>query len=170
MDTPNYIKSLLMPNGRKPQGRKVWSLDLELVWLPFFSATNIMGDTALPLDAIGAPLRLGYASDGSVKFSKSGRPIMKVAKELAEAVRLVRENFTANLLSYAGSVINEKGKEYRELVKKASEAGKPIIAHDRNELDKVIAQQLETAMAEAQAEPAPAPTDSKIKEKELVTA
>ena len=40
MNTPNYIKSLLAPNTKKPQGRKVWSIDLETVWLPFFTATN----------------------------------------------------------------------------------------------------------------------------------
>src|SRR3990172_124444 len=35
METPSYIKSLLIPNGKKPAGRKVWSIDLETVWLPF---------------------------------------------------------------------------------------------------------------------------------------
>jgi hypothetical protein len=40
METPNYIKSLVMPNGKKPAGRRVWSIDLETVWLPFFYATN----------------------------------------------------------------------------------------------------------------------------------
>ncbi|MBA7668956.1 hypothetical protein ES703_77076 [subsurface metagenome] len=162
-----------MPNGRKPQGRKVWSIDLELVWLPFFSATNVMGDTALPLDAIGAPLRLGYAPDGSVKFSKAGRPIMKVAKELSEAVRLVRENFTATLVDYAGSVIKAKGNAYRELVSRSAQAGQPIIAHDRSELDKAIARQVENAMADAQPEPEPTPVphkDTAKPVKELVTA
>ena len=63
-DTPNYIKSLLLPNGKKPTGRRVWSLDLESIWLPFFTATNLQSDTAIPLDALGAPLRLAYAQDG----------------------------------------------------------------------------------------------------------
>ena len=60
METPNYIKSLLIPSIKKPQGRRVWSIDLEQVWLPFFTATNTMGDTAIPVDALGCPLRLGY--------------------------------------------------------------------------------------------------------------
>jgi len=83
METPNYIKALLMPNGKKPAGRKAWSIDLETVWLPFFTATNTVGDTHISPDALGAPLRLAYDADGSVKFSKTGRPITKVAKELA---------------------------------------------------------------------------------------
>ena len=59
MESPNYIKSLLIPSIKKPQGRKVWSIDLEQVWLPFFTATNTQGDTAIPVDALGCPLRLG---------------------------------------------------------------------------------------------------------------
>ena len=66
MDTPNYIRSLLMPNGNKPRGRRVWSIDLESVWLPFLTATNTVGDTAIPVDALGAPLRLAYNAVGSV--------------------------------------------------------------------------------------------------------
>ena len=26
-NTPNYIKSLLTPNGKSPAGRRVWSID-----------------------------------------------------------------------------------------------------------------------------------------------
>ncbi|GAJ15229.1 unnamed protein product, partial [marine sediment metagenome] len=63
-DTPNYIKSLLLPNAKSPRGRRVWSIDLETAWLPFFTATNTMGDTAIPADALGAPIRLAYDKDG----------------------------------------------------------------------------------------------------------
>jgi len=31
VETPSYIKALLIPNGKKPAGRKVWSIDLETV-------------------------------------------------------------------------------------------------------------------------------------------
>ena len=47
METPNYIKNLLKPTANKATSRKVWSIDLETVWLPFFTATNAMGDTAI---------------------------------------------------------------------------------------------------------------------------
>ena len=67
METPNYIKALLIPNGHKPKGRKVWSIDLETVWLPFYTATNTMGETHIAPDALGAPLRLAYDADGSVQ-------------------------------------------------------------------------------------------------------
>jgi hypothetical protein len=43
MEIPNYIAALLQPQTQKPTGRKVWSIDLETVWLPFFHATNVAG-------------------------------------------------------------------------------------------------------------------------------
>jgi len=146
METPNYIKSLLLPtNGNKPRARRVWSIDLEMVWLPFFTATNTMGDTAVPADALGAPIRLGYNADGSVKFSKTGRPVTKVAKDISDAVRLVRDNFTANLLAYANGVATESPDGYKAEVEKAREAGQPILDKDSQNLAKAMAE----AIAEA---------------------
>jgi len=150
MDTPNYIKSLLLPNGNKPRGRRVWSIDLESVWLPFLTATNTMGDTAIPVDALGAPLRLAYNADGSVKFSKAGRPVTKVAKEVADSVKLIRDNFTAGLVAYAGAVIADKPEDYKAQVELAREAGEPIIAKDRANLDKAIANAMVEAVAETE--------------------
>ena len=163
MNTPKYIKSLVMPNGNKPRGRKVWSIDLETVWLPFFMATNLMGDTAIPNDALGAPLRLSYNQDGTAKFNKSGRPTIKVVKELADSIRTVRENFTAQLTGYAGQVIQDKPEQYKQLVEGAREAGQAIIAKDKQAISEAIQRQVE-AMTEPAEEPAP------HKEPELVTA
>lgn len=149
METPNYIKSLLMPNGRKPAGRRVWSIDLELIWLPFLTATNVMGDTRIPHEALGAPLRLGYDADGSVKFSKSGRPILKVAKDLSDTIRMVRENFTAGLLSYASGVIAKRGNDYKQMVELATKAGQPIVTRDKENLEQAFVLQMEKAVASA---------------------
>ena len=82
MESPSYIKSLLIPSIRKPQGRRVWSIDLEQVWLPFFTATNTQGDTAIPSASLGCPLRLGYDKTGAVRFTQAGRPVVRIAKEL----------------------------------------------------------------------------------------
>jgi len=170
-DTPNYIKTLLMPNGRKPAGRKVWSIDLETVWLPFFLATNAMGDTAIPAEAIGAPLRLAYNTDGSVKFSKTGRPITKVAKDLSDTIRLVRENFAANLASYAHSVQSANPDGYKAQIDTAKIAGEPIIAKDKANLDNALAKAVEQALAEAEVKAkAEAKPEAKTKKRELVPA
>ena len=153
MESPNYIKSLLIPTVRKPQGRRVWSIDLEQVWLPFFTATNTQGDTAIPSEAIGCPLRLGYDKTGVVRFTQAGRPVVRVAKELGDSVRLVRDNFTANLLNYAGSVIRDNADGYKAQVALAKKAGEPIAQHDRLQLNLALqAKAKAEAVAKAQAE------------------
>ena len=146
METPNYIKSLLTPTTKQPQGRKVWSIDLQQVWLPFFTATNTMGDTAIPSEAIGCPLRLGYDKAGQVRFSQAGRPVIRVAKEIADNVKLVRDNFTANLLNYAGSVMRDNAEGYKAQIETAKKAGEPIYQHDKNQLSNAL-----KARAEAEA-------------------
>jgi hypothetical protein len=170
METPNYIKALVMPNGKKPAGRRIWSIDLETVWLPFFYATNIAGETAIPSDALGAPLRLAYNADGSVRFSKSGRPVTKVAKELSDNVKMVRANFTASLQSYANAVITENPEAYKAEVEKARQAGEPIITRDNEKLSEAIAKAREAeleAIAKAETEAKP---KGKAKKAELVGA
>ena len=152
METPNYIKSLLTPNGRKPAGRKAWSIDLETIWIPFFTATNTAGETHIPVDALGCPLRLAYDADGSVRFSKAGRPIMKVAKDLADTIRMVRENFSAGLLGYTEQVVARDKAGYKAQVELAHKAGEPIIAKDRANLEKAIAIAMEAEIAKAEAE------------------
>lgn len=139
METPTYIKALLTPTAKAPAGRKVWSIDLQAVWLPFFTATNAMGDTAIPAGAIGCPLRLGYDKAGAVRFTPAGRPVVKVAKDLADSVRMVKDNFTANLLSYAGNVIKEHGNEYKAVVQAATIAGESLYQIDRANLESAIA-------------------------------
>jgi hypothetical protein len=147
METPQYIKSLLIPTAKQPNARKVWSIDLRMVWLPFFTATNTMGDTAIPAEALGCPLRLGYDKAGQVKFTASGRPVVRVAKELGDNVRLIRDNFTANLLNYAGSVIRERGEDYKAQVALADKAGEPLYQYDKEALDNAL-----KAKAKAEAE------------------
>ena len=155
MNTPAYIKALLTPNGGKPAGRRVWSLDLESVWLPFFTATNAMGDTHIAHDALGAPIRLAYAPDGSVKFGKTGRPTTKVAKELADSVKMVRENFATALQSHTAKVIAGNAEGYKAQVELARQAGEPIIARDRASLGEALLRA--TAEAPAQMPEAEAP-------------
>lgn len=170
--SPSYVKQLLRPNGNKRQGRRVWSIDLETVWLPFFHATNVMGDTALPAEALGYPVRLGYDKDGAVKFSKSGRPVTKVAKEVSNTVTLIRENMVANLQDFTHQVVEGKANEYKASVQTAIKAGRPIMDKDKLELDKAVKAQLETALREAEAqtaepmpaEPMPAKPANKVRE------
>ena len=181
METPNYIKSLLIPTTKQPRGRRVWSIDLEQVWLPFFTATNTQGDTAIPSDALGCPLRLGYDKAGAVRFSQSGRPVIRVAKDISDNVRLVRDNFTANLLNYAGQVVKDNAEGYKAQVALAQKAGQPIIQYDRQQLHlaleakakaeaKAQAEAVAKAEAEAQGEAQGEAEKSKGRKRELVPA
>ncbi|HUV52824.1 MAG TPA: hypothetical protein VMW64_07095 [Dehalococcoidia bacterium] len=167
-NTPNYIKSLLMPNPQKATARRVWGIELETVWLPFFTATNAQGGSAIPSDALGAPLRLGYMPDGSVKFTKTGRPVTKVVKELAESVRMVKDNFTAGLLAYAGKVFEDNPTGYKLQIEQARIAGEPITLRDNANLSKAIADAREQAIAEVMAEAeAKAEAEAEVPAKEL---
>ncbi|MDP2729607.1 MAG: hypothetical protein Q8O55_03910 [Dehalococcoidales bacterium] len=146
METPSYIKSLLTPTTKAPQGRKVWSVDLENVWLPFFTATNANGDTAIPVDALGAPLRLAYDKAGQPRFSTAGRPVIRVAKDLSDNIKMVRDNFTANLIGYAGRTAQENPEALKAQIELSRKAGAPILNHDN-----AMAQAAMRTMAEAEA-------------------
>jgi hypothetical protein len=148
METPNYIKALLTPNTKKPQGRKVWSIDLETVWLPFFIATNTMGDSSIPSASLGCPMRLAYDKAGAVRFSSTGRPIIRVDKELSNSVKMVRDNLAANLVSYAGEVMEQHSEDYKTQVELSVKAGQPIAQHDKAELTKAMQAKAEAEKAE----------------------
>jgi hypothetical protein len=177
MESPQYIKALLKPNGSKPQGRRVWSIDLESVWLPFFTATNTQGDTALAAESLGAPLRLAYDKDGTPKFSQTGRPVVRVVKEVADSVRLIRENFVASLVAYSHGVAKESPDGYKAQVLAAQAAGQPIVDHDKAALIAIMAQADEAqatcqaqAEAQAQAEPIGEQGKGKARAREAVAA
>jgi hypothetical protein len=108
-----------------------------------------MSISAIPNEALGAPLRLAYNQDGSVKFSKLGKPTIKVAKDISDNVKLIRENFVAGLQNYSHAVINEHPEKYKAEVQKSLEAGKPIQQHDSEKLneamDRLVQQALEHA-------------------------
>ena len=174
MDTPVYIKQLLRPSANgKRTGRRIWSIDLETVWLPFYTATNVMGETAISDEALGSPLRLQYNPDGTVKFSKTGRPVIKVVKDISEQVRLVRENFVATLTNYANGVAIENADGYKSQVDKARRAGEPIVNYDNGKLTEAIAELVEKQKAEAEAKArveAKAKAKAETREKVAVTA
>ncbi len=162
METPSYIKSLLTPTTKVPQGRKVWNVDLEAVWLPFFTATNASGDTAIPNAAIGAPLRLAYDKAGQVRFSTAGRPTIRVAKELGDNIKMVRDNFTANLIGYAGMVSQHNPEAVKAQLELNRKAGEPIANYDRSQLSVALKARAEQEQAE-QAEQAEAEAIAKTK-------
>ncbi len=162
----NTVKNLFRPVEAKPKGRKVWSIDLESIWLPFFHATNLENVTAIEAESLGAPLRLGYSEDGTVKFSKSGRPVVKIVAEIANSIKLVRENFVAGLAQYSQKVALAQADAYNANIRSSIEAGLPIVARDRDNLSNAIAESEAEALGNVPTE-VPA---TEVKEAELVTA
>ena len=136
--TPSYIKALLAPGRSKSVGRRAWSIDVETVWVPFFTATNVMGETHLPDDVLGAPLRLAKAKDGSIRFSQSGRPVLRVASELNGQITIVRENFVAGLQAYTGTIQNELSDAYSKQVETAHLAALPVMEKATHDIEEAI--------------------------------
>ncbi len=179
--TPGHIKSILQPRPQQATDRKVWSIGLGGVWLPFFRATNAAGETAISPEALGAPLRLAKEKDGTPRISSSGLPVMRVVKELSDQVRMVRDNFAAGLMVYAESILKAKPVEYKAQVEAAQKAGEPLVQKDQDDLDAYAALLAEehaavVAKAKADAEAAGVPETTgdnihaPVQEPELVTA
>ena len=146
-----YIKALLMPTSRNAGERRAWSVGVESVWVPFFLATNVVGETTLPDDVLGMPLRLAKSKDGAVRFSTSGRPVLKVAPELNAQIGIVRDNFVAGLQSYTGMVQQERQDDFKAQVEAAQRAALPIAEATKRDIEAAI-----MAMRQDKAEPEPA--------------
>lgn len=158
--SPSFISALVSPGPGSNSGKKSWSIDVESIWVPFFTATNAMGDTNISHETLGAPIRLGLQKDGSVRFTQTGRPSMRVAPELSTQIRVVRENFVASLQSYTGTVIEEHTDAYRAQVERNQHSGTPLLAQDAKLLQEEL-DRLERVTEEAVAEAATAdPTDA----------
>ncbi len=141
VDTPQYVSALLQPIPGRSSDRRVWSIPLAGVWCPFFTATNAAGETAVPAEALGNPLRLALDKDGTPKFSSTGRPVFRVAKDLADQVRIVRDNFVAGLMAYTDTVSKGMTAQYKAQVEAAMKAGEPHAQKDADNLADYIAAQ-----------------------------
>jgi hypothetical protein len=165
MQIPSYIATLVRPLPKSATTeRKQWAIGLNTTWLPFFTATNLEGATFIPAEAMGCPMRLTVGKDGEVKFSESGKPRLGVAKELSTAIRLIRENFVANLQKHAADVATENAEGYSKLLVSYQDAGRPI-AERQNE--KMVAAITARYAAEAARTVAP---EVAVPERELVPA
>lgn len=161
MKVPTYIQSLVKSAPKAQAARKVWSVDLEATWVPFFTATNVSGATSIPSEDLGAPLRLAKTKDGQVRFSQNGRPTLRVAPALNEQIGSVRNNFIATLQSYTGQVIKANAEGYKAEVVKAQRAAQPLMAamaHDLEQVQKstdVVAQAEHIVESQPETEAAP---------------
>ncbi len=169
----SYVQMMLAA-GKKSQrqpSRKLWGIGMDDVLLPFMVASNARGDTAIPRDALGAPLRLAVNDDGTAKFSKPNadgvtRPIVRVAKPISDHVKLMREGYVATLMRYTQDTQTEAADAYNAEIAEAKKAGAPIIASDAKTLKKAMDAQMQAAADEAEA----STYGSHVGQPELVTA
>ena len=152
--TPEYIKTLVTPRGPKSSGKKSWSIDVETDWVPFFISTNVQGYTDIAPDALGAPLRLAHAKDGSIRFSQTGMPVVRVNPELTKAIGSVRENLVASMRLNSQVVKEERPEAFQNAVNAAIQAGMPLIEMDVTELTNYQLAQQQAAAEEARKEAA----------------
>ncbi len=152
---PAYIQTLLKPTSKPQAARKVWSVDLENVWVPFFTAANVAGGASIPSEDLGAPLRLAKTKDGQVRFGQNGRPSLRVAPALNDAITGVRENFIATLQGYTGQVIKANAEGYKAEVEKGQKAAAPLMAAMAHDLSEATKAMDAVAQAEAIVEGAP---------------
>ena len=150
------VKTMLTPTLKKGGDKRAWSIPVSTTWVPFFTATNVKGLTTMEPDVLGAPLRLAKDKDGSIKFSKAGRPMTRVHPVLAEHVKVARENYEADLLNYAGNVAREMPKQYKAQVELAQRAAEPVTAQMDQDVEDFLVQQA----AEQAAAQVPTPSEN----------
>lgn len=133
------VKSMLKPQAKSGGDKRAWSISVRTTWVPFFTATNVKGLTAIEPDVLGAPERLARDKDGGIRFSKSGRPVMRVHPVLAEQVKTARDYYEANLLGFVGNVAREMPSKYKAQVELAQRAAEPITAQMDQDVDDFLA-------------------------------
>ena len=149
--TPDYISRLLKPIQGQQADRKVWSIPLAGVLVPFFTASNTTGETSIPSESLGCPLRLAREQDGTPKFSATGRPVVRVVKDIADQVRMMRDNYIFGLQSYTETVRKGMPDQFKAQVEANRLAGEPLALKDAADLEDYIVAQSEKPQAPAQA-------------------
>jgi hypothetical protein len=144
---PSYIATLVKPTSGKANEKRAWNIGVHTDWLPFFTATNLMGATFLPAEALGCPIRLSVGKDGVVKMGANGVPKTVICKEIRGAIAGVQANFIANLRSFTAEVKDTKTEAYASLVESCRVAGQPVA-----EKQNAMAMEAIKAYAEASAE------------------
>ena len=103
MAKENYIHTLMKPSPNKIKDRSVWGLPLQGLWIPFFTATNTVGESHINAGSLGRPLRLAVGKDGVPKLKDDGTPRYTVDKEISNGVKGVKDNFAFGLMAFISS-------------------------------------------------------------------
>lgn len=140
MKHTGFFQSMDRSSAGKPVDRRQWGFGLNAFWVPLMTALNVDGVTAIPEDALGAPIRLRRDKDtGEVRFGTNGRPQTYVAKPVADEIRAEMASYEQRGLEYIGSVQKGKAQEYAAEVAALQKAGEPINTADIRDLTAALA-------------------------------
>ena len=151
-----YSISLVTPQPTKTViTRRVKSFDVEMLRL-FAVATNVEGKTSIPLDAIGAPYRLATNKDGTIRFGQTGKPSVRIAKELVGFGTMIHQNIVAGIQADTARVFKENEEACTDMLAKAEQAGKPIVEIDERKLAEALKARAEAVASVPERELVPA--------------
>lgn len=145
------FSAIIAPPVARSMSRKAWSIDLNTVWVPWFTAHKTIGSAGtedISNAALGAPIVLARDKSGTPRVTATGKLTYKVNPELNAAVRRQMANYVAALQEETKAIVEEAPKAYAAQVVRQQEAGDTII-----KLDAATVEAFEAALAEAQAEP-----------------
>ena len=163
------VHTLMKPSPNKVKDRSVWGLPLQQLWIPFFMATNTVGESHINAGSLGCPLRLAVGKDGVPKLKDDGTPRYTVDKEISNAVKTVKDNFAFGLMAFIASTQKAMPNEYKAQVEATQTEGAKVQEQDQTVLDDYLAEiQAVAKVAEKDMTPTGNPVESK--EKELVPA
>ena len=157
------IHTLMKPSPYKVKDRSVWSLPLNGLWIPFFTATNATGESHIDSGALGCPMRLSVDKDGVPKLKDDGSARYQVDKDISNAAKMVKGNFAFGLMSFTETVKKTHAEQYKAQVEAAQTEGAKVLEHDDTTLGAYLAELEKVANAAGEA-PAPIP------DRELVPA
>lgn len=131
---------------KKPVEKKVWSIGLETVLIPYLTASNAIGATCIDGDVLGCPVRIARNADGTPKLNKSGKLVTSVHKDIRVQVANMREAYIAQLRNATKFVQSTETEAYNNQVKIANRMGAEALQSEKD----LIAKH-ETIKAEAKA-------------------
>ncbi len=159
------IHALMKQSPDKAKDRSVWGLPLNGLWIPFFMATNTVGESNIDSGSLGCPLRLAVDKDGVPKLKDDGSARYQVDKTISKAVKGVKDNIAFGLMTFTETTKRARPDEYKAQVEAAQKAGDEIREHEDTTLGAYLAELEAMAAKGATIAQAPATT-----EKELVAA
>ncbi|MFA5385037.1 MAG: hypothetical protein WC364_10310 [Eubacteriales bacterium] len=137
---------------KKAAEKKIWSIGLETVLLPYLTASNAVGATCIDGDVLGCPVRIARNTDGTPKLNKSGKLVTSVHKEIRAQVANMRDAYIAQLRNATRFVQSTETEAYNNQVKIANRMGAEALQAEKDLIAKHEATLKALAEATAKAE------------------